>query len=134
MATVQQMVAAMPANQQNGPQERVPDTKKMNHHAAKGLQPTQWAGEEDPMAFQEFSAESTNFAKALNPGAKHVLDQAAKRKGVIDVSIDLNEFPVVEGLAEALDGEGTVSYTSPPRRRPGGSSTMPDQAMDFRRG
>eukprot|EP00972_Heterocapsa_arctica_P114685 16443704-Heterocapsa_arctica.AAC.1 len=57
------------------------------------------------MAFQEFSTEFTYFANALNPGAKHVLDQAARHKGVIDVTLGLMEDPVVEGLAETLDRE-----------------------------
>eukprot|EP00972_Heterocapsa_arctica_P071691 10590480-Heterocapsa_arctica.AAC.1 len=57
------------------------------------------------MAFQEFSAEFTNFANALNQGSKHLLDQATRIKGVIDIALDLREFPHVEGLAEALDGE-----------------------------
>eukprot|EP00972_Heterocapsa_arctica_P111797 16428154-Heterocapsa_arctica.AAC.1 len=77
----------------------------MNHHAARGLQPAPWAGEEDHMAFQGFSAEFTNFANALNPGANHILDQATKIKGVIDIPLDLRDQPMVEGLAEALDGE-----------------------------
>eukprot|EP00972_Heterocapsa_arctica_P103879 15310140-Heterocapsa_arctica.AAC.1 len=57
------------------------------------------------MAFQEFSAEFTNFANALNPVAKHILDQATRIKGFIDIHLDLGDHPMVEGLAEALDGE-----------------------------
>eukprot|EP00972_Heterocapsa_arctica_P019334 2853244-Heterocapsa_arctica.AAC.1 len=65
----------------DGPRDRGHDEKKMNHHAAKGLQPAPWAGDEDPMAFQEFSADFNNFANALNPGAKHILDQATRING-----------------------------------------------------
>eukprot|EP00972_Heterocapsa_arctica_P069867 10321091-Heterocapsa_arctica.AAC.1 len=57
------------------------------------------------MAFQEFSAEFTNFANALNPGPNHILDQATRIKEVIDIHLDLSDQPMVEGLAEALDGE-----------------------------
>eukprot|EP00972_Heterocapsa_arctica_P011001 1612623-Heterocapsa_arctica.AAC.1 len=66
----------------------------MNHHAAQGLQPAPWAGDEDTLAFQEFSADFTNFANALNTGAKHILDQATKIKGVIDISLDLMDLPM----------------------------------------
>eukprot|EP00972_Heterocapsa_arctica_P085171 12549631-Heterocapsa_arctica.AAC.1 len=45
------------------------------------------------MAFQEFSAEFTNFANALDPGAKHVLDQASRVKGVIGIHLDLRDHP-----------------------------------------
>ena len=41
----------------------------------------------------------------MNPGAKHILDQATRIKGVIDLTLDLMDQPLVEGLAEALDGE-----------------------------
>jgi hypothetical protein len=40
-----------------------------------------------------------------NPGAKHILDQATRIKGVIDLTLDLMDPPFVEGLVEALDGE-----------------------------
>jgi hypothetical protein len=105
MAMMQGAVAAMQAGQVDGPRDRDRIDTKMNHHAARGLQPAQWAGEEDHMAFQEFSAEFTNFANALNPGSKHILDQATRIKGVIDIHLDLMDQPLVEGLAEALDGE-----------------------------
>jgi hypothetical protein len=107
MATMQGVIVAIQANQAEGPRDRGDRNieTKMNHHAAKGLQPTAWAGDNDPMSFQEFSAEFVNFANALNPGSKHILDQATKHKGVIDITIDLMDAPLVEGLAEALDGE-----------------------------
>ena len=95
----------MQAGQMDGPRDRERSDTRMNHHAARGLQPAPWSGEDDPMAFQEFSAEFTNFANALNPGSKHLLDQATRIKGVIDINLDLRELPLVEGLAEALDGE-----------------------------
>eukprot|EP00972_Heterocapsa_arctica_P040695 5998843-Heterocapsa_arctica.AAC.1 len=66
----------------------------MDHHAARGLQPAPWAGEEDHLAFQKFSAEFTNFANVLNAGAKYILDQATRIKGVIDISLDLRDLPV----------------------------------------
>ena len=105
IAVMQGAVAAMQAGQMDGPRDRERSDTRMNHHAARGLQPAPWSGEDDPMAFQEFSAEFTNFANALNPGSKHLLDQATRIKGVIDINLDLRELPLVEGLAEALDGE-----------------------------
>eukprot|EP00972_Heterocapsa_arctica_P043178 6366265-Heterocapsa_arctica.AAC.1 len=104
---MQGVIVAIQANQAEGPRDRGDRNTetKMNHHAAKGLQPTAWAGDNDPMSFQEFSAEFVNFANALNPGSMHILDQATKHKGVIDIAIDLMDAPLVEGLAEALDGE-----------------------------
>ena len=105
MAMMQGAMAAMQAAQVEGPRDRDRDDTKINHHAARGLQPAPWAGEDDPVAFQEFSAEFTNFANALNQGSKHILDQAARIKGVIDLALDLRDFPFVEGLAETLDGE-----------------------------
>jgi hypothetical protein len=107
MATMQGAVAAMQANQGGeGPRDRDHNNEtKMNHGAGKSLQPAQWAGDDDHMSFQEFSAEFTNFANALNPGSKHILDQATRVKGVIDLQLDLMDQPLVEGLAEALDGE-----------------------------
>jgi hypothetical protein len=106
IAVMQQMVVGIQAGM-TGERERTSDAygKKMNHHAAKGLAPAQWAGDDDPVAFQEFSAEFINFASALNEGAKHILDQAAKHKGVIDITLDLGDEPLIEGLVEALDGE-----------------------------
>eukprot|EP00972_Heterocapsa_arctica_P096956 14303982-Heterocapsa_arctica.AAC.1 len=65
----------------DGPRDRGHEDNNMNHHAAKGLQPAPWSGDEDHMAFQDLSGEFTNFAKALNPGAKHILDQATRIKG-----------------------------------------------------
>eukprot|EP00972_Heterocapsa_arctica_P005106 758659-Heterocapsa_arctica.AAC.1 len=65
IAMMQGAVAAVQAGQVDGPRDRDRIDTKMNHHAARGLQPAPWAGDEDPMAFQEFSAEFTNFANAL---------------------------------------------------------------------
>ncbi len=78
IAVMQGAVAAMQAGQMDGPRDRERSDTRMNHHAARGLQPAPWSGEDDPMAFQEFSAEFTNFANALNPGSKHLLDQGSK--------------------------------------------------------
>ncbi len=107
MAMMQGAIAAMQAAQVEGPRDRDRDDPnlKINHHAARGLQPLPWSGENDPIAFQEFSAEFTNFTNALNQGSKHILDQATRIKGAIDLNLDLREFPFVEGLAETLDGE-----------------------------
>ena len=93
MAMVQGAIATMQAAQVEGPRDRDRDDKKINHNAAKGLQPAPWAGEDDHIAFQEFSAEFTNFANALNQGSKHVLDQATRVRGTIDLSLDLRDFP-----------------------------------------
>ena len=57
------------------------------------------------MSFAEFSEEFVNFSCAMNSGAKHLLDQAARMKGPIDIMLDLRDEPHVEGLAEAMDGE-----------------------------
>eukprot|EP00972_Heterocapsa_arctica_P069342 10245658-Heterocapsa_arctica.AAC.1 len=78
---MQGAVAAMQAGQMDGPRNRERDDTRMNHHAARGLQTAPWAGEEDHMVFQEFSAEFTNFANAFKPGAMHILDQATRIKG-----------------------------------------------------
>ncbi len=95
MATMPGTVAAIQAGQMDGPRDRGRDEKKMNHHAAKGLQPAPWAGDEDPMVFQEFSAEFTNFANALNHGTKHLIDQATRIKGGIDISLDLRALSLL---------------------------------------
>eukprot|EP00972_Heterocapsa_arctica_P039735 5856279-Heterocapsa_arctica.AAC.1 len=56
IAMMQGAVAAVQAGQVDGPRDRDRVDTKINHHAARGLQPAPWASEEDPMAFQEFSA------------------------------------------------------------------------------
>ena len=78
---------------------------RINHNAAKGLAPREWSGEKDPVSFAEFSEEFVNYACALNSGAKHLLDQAARMQGSIDITVDLMEQPLIDGLAEAMDGE-----------------------------
>ena len=76
---------------------------KLNHHAAKGLHPAPWKGEEDVIPFQEFSAEVLNYACALNANASDIMDQAARHSGNIDPFVDIECS--TPGLAEAIDGE-----------------------------
>jgi hypothetical protein len=108
MAMMQGSIATMQAAQADGGQDRGDrgDNKtRMNHTAAKGLAPREWTGDKDPVSFGEFSEEFVNYACAMNEGAKHLLDQAARMKGPIDITVDLMEDPLIEGLAETMDGE-----------------------------
>jgi hypothetical protein len=78
---------------------------RINHTAAKGLAPREWIGEKDPVSFAEFSAEFVNYACAMNAGAKHLLEQAARNMEAIDITLDLRQEPFIDGLAEILDDE-----------------------------
>ena len=98
---------------------------RINHTAAKGLAPREWSGEKDPTSFSEFSAEFVNYACAMNAGAKHLLDQAARNIGPIDIMLDLRQELFIVGLAEVLDDE---LYRKPIKVTNGGSRLIVQNA------
>jgi hypothetical protein len=115
LATMQSALAAnaatlanVQANMGDGGRDRGDrgnNETRINHTAAKGLAPREWIGEKDPVSFSEFSAEFMNYACAMNAGAKHLLDQAARNLEPIDIMLDLRQEPFIDGLAEILDVE-----------------------------
>ena len=104
----------------------------INHQAAKGLSPASWAGDEDPIPFQEFSAEMINYACALNDYSKDIMDQAAKHTGQLDIVVDIECEE--EGLPEVLNGEVYRQFykASPPEVKHAEWSTTQDREMGCR--
>ena len=107
---------------------------RINHTAAKGLAPREWSGEKDPVSFGEFSEEFVNYASAMNGGAKHLLDQAARMKGPIDINIDLRDEPSSTAFPKSWMANFIVNSSKSRRVSPGSSSRTQGRATACKHG